>query len=221
MTTTNKAADRIVTRFDVRENEDGDEVRLFHKRTKLFGFGTDDIALEDWEEKLQAYIDAEPRTDAECEAYLSGEIDEDEELEDEERGDIIPRKYRERYGVEQNCGDDVAVVFTGYVTKPRATKKDIDGGLDRAALREVADANGLGAKLDDYEARELNGGLLRMNIGNILRGMVRRGERVVIGKKVWEEDTSNPKNPKAKAAARAKADEQKLKIEQEAAKSGK
>lgn len=200
----------IVTRVDTRETEDGTEVRLFHKRVKLFAFGADD-ANEEQLETVAEFLAAKPRTSEEVEEYLTSEPG-DDEGDENEGGSVVPQKYRERYGVTQRCGDDVAEYLSGYVTLPRALKngkQDIDGGLDRAKLREVAVANNLVEKLDFYENREdkrgnpLNGGLIRMNISNILRGMVRRGERVVIGTKVWEaREVAKPK--RTKKAAKAK-----------------
>lgn len=207
MTTQTPAADAgntLVTRFDTRETEDGVELRLFNKRTKVFAMGEEDVVREDYEEALTAYIAEKPRTvDQVCNFLDTEASEEDEDGEGEEGGSIVPTKYRIRYGVTQRCGDDVAEVLSAFVTLPRAGSKDIDGGLDRAKLRGVAEVNGLGDKLAAYEDRELNGGLLRMNISNILRGKVRRGERVEIGDRVWAEDPSNPKNPKAKADAKA------------------
>jgi hypothetical protein len=180
-----KQIENPVTRFNTFEREDvGEVVRLFSKRKLVGELEVADVA-EGKLEMLDDFIAAKPRDYASVEDYLITEGDlEDEEFE--AGGSIVPAKYRLKYGVTQRCGDDVAETLSGYVTLPRAGKKDIDGGLDRDRLREVAKANGLEARLDDYEARELNGGLLRMNISNILRGMVRRGERVVIGKRVWE-----------------------------------
>lgn len=187
----------VVTRVKTRDTEDGTVIGLFHKRSKLFEFGADDASREGWEDEIDAFLLAKPRTDKDVEAFLTSEAGEDED-EEGDGGSIVPNKYRIKYGVTQRCGDDVAETLSGYVTLPRAGKKDIDGGLDRARLREVANANGLGAKLDDYEARELNGGLLRMNISNILRGMVRRGEKVVIGKKTYE-TREVPKTPRKRS----------------------
>lgn len=178
---------RAVTRFDLRDNEDGAEVRLFHKRTKLFGFGADDIAREDWEEALAEFIKT-PRSSEECEEFLTTEGGDEANEDEEERdsGSIVPEKYRILYGTAQNCGDEMALELTAYVTLPRATKKNPDGGLDRAKLRGVAEANGIGDMLAGWEDRGLNGGLLRMNTSNVLRGMIRRGEEVRVGDKVWQ-----------------------------------
>lgn len=184
------------TRFDFRETEEGDELRVFHKRTLIGRISTDDIAREYSDDfaELAEFIAAKPRTYADVEDFLTqdpSDFDADEEDEgDEAPGSIVPEKYRVIYGAEQNCGDDVAQVLTAYVTTDRASKKNPDGGLDRAKLRAVAEINGIGHKLANWEDRGLNGGLLRMNTSNVLRGMVRRGERVEIGSQVWEADPS-------------------------------
>lgn len=196
--------DQIVTRVDTRDTEDGVEVRMFHKRKLLFRFGADDVAREDWESEIPAFLAAKPRSVDAVEEFLITEAGEESEGEDEDAGgSIVPNKYRIKYGVTQRCGDDVAEELSAFVTLPRAGKKDIDGGLDRARLRAVAEQNGLGDRLAEYEHRELNGGLLRMNISNILRGMVRRGERVVIGKRVWEAREVE-KTPRKRTAKKAK-----------------
>lgn len=197
----NTQNNQTVTRFDVRDPADGEgtEVRFFHKRTKLASFGEDEVAREDWQEALAAFIAAKPRTVDQCQSFLLEEGDEDGEDEEAEGGSIVPEKYRRKYGASQRCGDDVAEVLSAYVTLERATKKNPDGGLDKAKLRGVAELNGIGDKLAVWEDKGLNGGLLRMNTSNVLRGMVRRGERVEIGTEVWEAD---PSKLEARKAAR-------------------
>lgn len=197
----------VVTRVDTRETEDGNEVRLFHKRKLLHRFGEDDVA-EGKLDEVEAFLAAKPRSVNEVEDFLITEAGEEEEPE-EGGGSIVPEKYRVKYGVTQRCGDEIAETLSAYVTEARTKKngsKDIDGGLNREKLREVANANGLSAKLDGYEDRGLNGGLLRMNISNILRGMNRRGERVVIGKTEFPaREVEKPKRQRAKKAAAKKA----------------
>lgn len=181
-----------VTRFDAVETEDGETIRLFHKRNLLGRFAVEEITRgEDWEAQLEQFIGAGQHNYSDVEDFLTQDptdFDADEGDEDEAPGSIVPEKYRVLYGAEQNCGDDVAQVLTAFVTVARASKKNPDGGLDRAKLRAVAEVNGIGSKLADWEDRGLNGGLLRMNTSNVLRGMVRRGERVEIGLQVWEAD---------------------------------
>lgn len=200
--------DNIVTRVKTRDTDDGPVVGLFHKRSKLFEFDAEDASREGWEDEIDAFLLAKPRTDKDVEAFLTSEGGDEEGEEQEDSGSIVPEKYRIKYGVTQRCGDDVAETLSGFVTLPRAGKKDIDGGLDRSRLRAVAELNGLADKLADYEHRELNGGLLRMNISNILRGKVRRGEKVVIGDKTWParevEKAPRKRTAKAKKAKKVK-----------------
>lgn len=180
-----KMIENPVTRFNTYEREEvGEVLRLFSKRKLVGEVELADIR-EDYEEALPPFL-LKPRAYDEVEDFLTQEAGEEgDDEEGEAGGSVVPEKYRLKYGVTQRNGDDIAETLSAFVTLPRAGKKDIDGGLDRTKLREVAAANGLAAKLDDYEDRGLNGGLLRMNISNILRGMQRRGEQVVIGDKTW------------------------------------
>jgi len=90
------------------------------------------------------------------------------------RGSVIPDHYRHQYGVEQSCGDDVAKTLTALVTDPKT-------GVDLEACRTVAAANEVEDRFDVWMAKDLNPGMVRMNLGNVLRGRFRRGEVVVIG----------------------------------------
>lgn len=202
----------VVTRFNTttRNDEDGERevVRFFNKRVLVGEFDINDIARDDWEETLPTFIantkGGDPRkTPVELTAVMDflGEEASDEEDEDE-GGSIVPTKYRILYGSAQNCGDDMAIALTAYVTLERATKKNPDGGLDRAKLREVAKVNGIEAKLAKWEDRGLNGGLLRMNTSNVLRGMIRNGLEVRVGSEVWKAD---PSKAEAKAAKKPRA----------------
>lgn len=202
----------VVTRFNTttRNDEDGERevVRFFNKRVLVGEFDIDDISRDDWEEALPNFIantkGGDPRKTpvalADVLDFL-GEEASDEEDEEADGGSIVPTKYRILYGAPQNCGDEMALELTGYVTLERASKKNPDGGLDRARLREVAEANGIADKLAKWDDRGLNGGLLRMNVSNVLRGMLRRGEQVVVGKRVWAAD---PKKAEAKAAKKTR-----------------
>jgi len=87
------------------------------------------------------------------------------------RGSVIPDTYRHQYGVEQSCNDDVAKRLTAKVTGA--------DGVDLEACREVAAANGIEDRLDGWLTKELNPGMIRMNLGNVLRGKQRRGEEVI------------------------------------------
>ena len=194
-----------VTRFDVRDTGNGTELRLFSKRVKVGAFDVEEVVLEDWEAKLTAYIASNPTANyEEVEFFLTNEEEEleGEIEEDREPGSIIPEKYREIYGASQRCGDDISEVLTAYVTTGRTNRKDPEAGLDRVKLYEVCELNSIGHRLATWEEAGLNGGLLRMNASNVLRGMVRRGERVVIGTEVWAAD---PSKMEARLARRKEA----------------
>lgn len=224
-----------ITRFDIFDRpatDDMDEmtvVRFFAKR-KLIGemdtndcvrYGGDDFDNDDFTAWLVTGKGGALRTVGEAMDYLGEEPSEDGDEEDEERepGSIVPDKYRVRYGAPQNCGDAIAVALTAHVTLPRATKKDTDGGLDRAKLYEVARINNILDKYENWLESDLNGGLLRMNTSNVLRGKNRRGEGVIIGDEEWpahevpkkvraKRVRSNPTdtelNAKARRASKAK-----------------
>lgn len=205
-----------ITRFNTTvrpatdEADEREVVRFFAKRSLIGETDVEEIVIEDWEAALTAYIAEAPRSVEDAIEFLQTEAsDEDTEEGDDEDGDeggsVVPEEYRRRYGVEQNCGDAIAVALTAYVTLPRANKKDIDGGLDRAKLRGVAEVNGIADRLAGWEDEDLNGGLLRMNVSNVLRGMNRRGEQVTIGEQVWAADPSKMEARKARRAAARKA----------------
>lgn len=205
-----------ITRFDIfdrpaTENDDERQVvRLFAKRKLMGELDLEDVTRYDedgfGEDDFKSFIAAKPRTLTDAMDYLGEDAPEEgDEEEEREGGTVVPEKYRVKYGAPQNCGDEIALALTGFVTLPRAGKKaDIDGGLDRAKLAAVCEVNGLGNKLAEWQDRGLNGGLMRMNTGNVLRGMNRRGERVQIGDRVWAE-REVPKKTRTRAAAKPKA----------------
>lgn len=207
MTKTNEtpAAEATVTRFDIFQREEGEVVRLFAKRKLLTEVDLADVEEakgEDWDSGLREFL-REERTVPEVLDFLSEEVNEEtDEDEESDRGSVIPEKYRQLYGAAQNCGDEIALALTAFVTLPRANKKDVDGGLDRARLRAVAEVNGIGDKLAGWEERNLNGGLLRMNTSNVLRGMNRRGEAVKIGELEWPADPAKMEERKARRKAK-------------------
>ena len=87
------------------------------------------------------------------------------------KGSVVPYDYRIRYGADQNCGDTIAQKLTDKVTTPE--------GVDLKAAEEIASQNGVSDKFDAWMAKGLNPGMVRMNLGNVLRGKARRGEEVV------------------------------------------
>lgn len=205
-----------ITRFDTTtrpatdEADERDVVRFFEKRKLIGEIDIDDIVLEDWETKLPeflTYMDTAKSVDDAVE-FLTTEEEEADEAEDEEEresGSVVPEKYREIYGAAQNCGDAIAHALTSFVTTARANKNNPDGGLDRAKLFAVAEINGIADKLARWDDRGLNGGLLRMNVSNVLRGMNRRGELVTIGEQVWAADPAKLEARKERRKAAKKA----------------
>lgn len=170
-----------ITRFDIftridEEMGDREVVRFFAKRNKLITeIDLDDVVREEWEEDLRAKL---PMEAGDILDWLGEEGGDEEEEEESEGGSIVPQKYREIYGAAQNCGDEMALALTAYVT-------DVEGELILENLREVAAANDIDDRLAKWEYKGLNGGLLRMNTGNVLRGKLRRGEQVAVGTKMW------------------------------------
>lgn len=86
------------------------------------------------------------------------------------RGDVVPASYKRKYGKAQTCGDSVA---------QHLVQRDIHW------LTDVAEANGI----DIGRWAHCQYGQKVMNLGNVLRGMIKRGDYVVIGVEEW-----NPEN---------------------------
>ena len=103
-----------------------------------------------------------------------------------------------RYGKERSCGDDIAGALRQYVEESDNSRE--------ATVVEVGSANGI-----DVNNRwgHLNPGMQRMNLGNCLRGMANKGQRVVIGTfvvtAVEGAEKAKKKPGKAKQAAPKKA----------------
>ena len=92
------------------------------------------------------------------------------------RDKIMGDGYRETYRPHNDsCGDDVAGALT------EATMNG-DGKVSLSALSDVAKAN----EIDPTKYNHLNNGMQRMNIGNCLRGRLRKGFDVVIGDKTFK-----------------------------------
>jgi hypothetical protein len=91
------------------------------------------------------------------------------------KGSVIPDDYRHQYGVHQNCGDGIAAKLREKAV--RVVGKQEYADLD--VLAEIASQNGIGDRFDGWMAKGLNNGMVRMNLGNVLRGKARRGEAIV------------------------------------------
>jgi hypothetical protein len=88
---------------------------------------------------------------------------------------VVPGRYKKRYAATRNtCGDPLAIAFKDYTF-------DVDGdgrdSVDMAKVHEVAKANGI----DTTAYASLNNGMVRMNVANRLRGMLKHGKTVTIG----------------------------------------
>lgn len=95
---------------------------------------------------------------------------------------IVPRAYQRKYAKHGGtCGDHLSSVLT------EATRTVKDGLVvtDLAAVHRICRENGI----DPARWAIRNAGQQRMNLGNVLRGMVNRGERVVIAGTVISEGT--------------------------------
>ena len=107
-----------------------------------------------------------------------------------------------------NTGDAVANALA-----PLATQGD-------EGIRAVAEANGLADKFKAYA--RLNPGQRRMNIGNLLRGIVSKGGTVTIGGAKVNDPEAAKRNAAKQEAAKVKADEKaKAKAEKAAEKANK
>ena len=89
---------------------------------------------------------------------------------------IVPPKYKTIYAAHEGTnGDNVAQALKAMETHNEAGRPTIDW----ATMLEIAKANEI--DLSAYE--HLNAGQKRMNLGNKLRGAIKAGKTVVIGKK--------------------------------------
>lgn len=83
-------------------------------------------------------------------------------------GNIMPKKFREAYAQNGgNNGDTVAIALKG---------------LEESDLSTVAVVN----DIDYGRWSHCNFGQRRMNLSNVLRGKIRRGESVIIGLHEWD-----------------------------------
>lgn len=144
------------------------------------------IAVEDMEGKILIDEEGNEPGDEDDENQDDGEEGDGavtDEAEEEEGGNIVPLKYRQKYGTPQHCGDQVALVFKDFVTVTVQVGEKAVEQCSETALVQVCDQNGVAYDRWDHLK---NIGMKRMNLGNILRGKIKRGERVQIGETVWE-----------------------------------
>lgn len=95
------------------------------------------------------------------------------------RRSIVPAKYKANYAKHNNtCGDDIALELKAATTKQDPDGRDV---LDVETLWAIAKAN----ELDVTKYVSLNNGQKRMNVSNKLRGLLKAGKDVVIGKRTF------------------------------------
>lgn len=110
-----------------------------------------------------------------------GEGDEEDEGDEEAvSGSIVKGKYKAKYAENEGIlkgsnGDDMAEALKTFT--------DSDGDMNLDALRRVARDNKV--EFGKYEHMK-NNGQKRMIIGNILRGMIRRGVDVKVGTRTFK-----------------------------------
>lgn len=99
-------------------------------------------------------------------------------LDAQSKGSVVPASYKARYaarGNPANCGDDFAHEFESVISTTNGKGKKM---VDMEALREIAERNGIGNWFDHYVTKDLNNGMVRMNIGNRLRARIKKGEKL-------------------------------------------
>ena len=157
----------------------GQELKIT-ENGKLLGFSwsVEELTPESIEHVVKDIEAQQPfNSDDELVAYVNDLIE--GTLEDQEQDTIseleearrmkIPSEYRASYGQDQHCGDELALAL-----------KEIN----IAELGYVAKQNNLVDKWESWS--HLNNGQKRMNLGNVLRGRLKRGERVEVSSMVWE-----------------------------------
>lgn len=87
-------------------------------------------------------------------------------------GDILNAKKKQEYASKGgNCGDNLAGAFG----------KMEDDEKGNALLKDIAEAN----EIDVNRWAHCNFGQKRMNVSNVLRGKIRRGEYVIVNTTEW------------------------------------
>ena len=89
---------------------------------------------------------------------------------------IVPPKYKTIYALHDGTNGDTVAVALKALETPNADGRPT---LGWDTIQEVAKANGI----DVSAYAKLNNGQKRMNLGNKLRGMVKAGKPVQIGKR--------------------------------------
>ena len=88
-------------------------------------------------------------------------------------GSVVPSKYKKEYGKEQSCGDSLANLL-----KVACTGKN--GKSDYGRMQGIMKENGI----ETTRWADRNIGMIRMNLGNVLRCKLRKEGKVKIRRKV-------------------------------------
>lgn len=143
--------------------------------------------------KPKAKAVREPKTSARKPSHKPSEV---QSTERNPAKSIVPPSFKARYAEHNDSnGDRVALALAAFV---HGVNADGRPATDLVKLRQVAKDNGI-----DYSRYEgLNVGQQRMNVGNRLRGILKAGKPVVIGKQRFANaETALKVQPgKAKAA---------------------
>jgi len=109
------------------------------------------------------------------------------------RSMIVHNKYRQlyqQYGA--SCGDAMSTAMKEATSSQEPTAKGYKTVLNVTSLELIATSNGL--DFDKYT--HLNNGQLRMTIGNCLRGLLNKGEDVVVGSQTFNAEDWEPASNK-------------------------
>ena len=177
MTTIHHATAKKAARNQVEMTVEGEMIIARDLQTNFILNGTN--AVETLERMLQARADLADAGLTEEPEDEDAEVEPDaEEQEDEEpkrSGSVVREKYKEQYEpFDDSCGDEYAAAFAAAIKTDKGT-------VDMAMLASIAAQNGVDFSRWDH----LNPGQRRMNLGNVLRGMVRRGEVIRIAGRVF------------------------------------
>lgn len=123
---------------------------------------------------------------------------EDEAEEEEASGSVVKPKYKQQYKDHNDtCGDAFADAFAAACGGAGAP-------IDFDAMKRVGKQNGVDVMGRWGHMIEQRGGYgrIRMNLGNVMRGMNRRGADVTIGSQTFkgEPQTEKPTKPAGKTA---------------------
>lgn len=106
----------------------------------------------------------------------------DDEDSDDKRASVVPSKYKARYAKTHDSNGD------GIAEAMRAATTDESGDTNIDDILRIGKQNGIDAAKRWGHLRNRDGsvnvGMIRMNLGNCLRGLHRQGTDIKIGTKV-------------------------------------